>query len=67
MHPVLKWSGVVTGALLGLMLLGAGRIYFTSETIIARAYVPQVAMLRAVSPSTMPAAAGARGAVHRPC
>jgi hypothetical protein len=45
MGPILKWSGVVVAALLALELLGARNTYFTSETIIAQRYVPQVAAL----------------------
>jgi hypothetical protein len=43
MSPILKWSGVVVAALLALEILGARNTYFTSETIIAKRYVPQVA------------------------
>jgi hypothetical protein len=41
----MKWSGVVVAALLALELLGARNTYFTSETIIAQRYVPQIAAL----------------------
>ena len=42
MRPILNWS-VVVAALLALELLGARNTYFTSETIMAQRYVPQVA------------------------
>ena len=45
MSPILRWSGVIVAALLALELLGARNTYFTSETIIAKNYVPQVAAL----------------------
>jgi hypothetical protein len=41
----MKWSGVVVAALLALELLGARNTYFTSETIMAQRYVPQIALL----------------------
>jgi hypothetical protein len=45
MSPILRWSGVIVAALLALEVLGSRNTYFTSETIIAQSYVPQVAAL----------------------
>ena len=45
MSPILKWSGVIVAALLALEVLGARNTYFTSETVMAQRYVPQVAAL----------------------
>jgi hypothetical protein len=49
MRPILNWS-VVVAALLALELLGARNTYFTSETIIAQRYVPQVAFVELRAP-----------------
>jgi len=56
----LKWAAYAAAALLALLLLGAGYLYFASEAIIARAYTPARVAFHAAPASD--AAAVARGA-----
>jgi len=56
----LKWAAYAAAALVALLVLGAGYLYFASEAMIAREYTPARVAFHAASASD--AAAVARGA-----